>query len=210
MSDHPIDRRIIRTKRMIRDALTELMEEKGFDGITVRDLTEKADINRGTFYLHYRDKYDLLEKSENEIFQELEDLPKEVQQLTSNDTIELINQAEPIPFAVKLFERLLGHSSFMKMILGPKGDPSFQVKLKEVMRKNMLEHIVTKLNKEEMMVPVDYILAYVSAAHLGVIQHWLNTGMEQSPREMALILSKMALLGPANVAGIIRNFPSNN
>lgn len=56
--------RVLQTKRMIRDALTLLMEEKGFEGITVRDLAEKAAINRGTFYLHYKDKYDLLEQSD--------------------------------------------------------------------------------------------------------------------------------------------------
>jgi AcrR family transcriptional regulator len=75
----PTDRRIVRTKRLIRDALTELMEEKGFEGLTVRDLTEKADINRGTFYLHYQDKYDLLEKSEAEILTEIEKITQNIQ-----------------------------------------------------------------------------------------------------------------------------------
>ena len=53
------------------------MEEKGFEAITVSDLTKKADINRGTFYLHYKDKYDLLEQSEEEIFVELDRIAEE-------------------------------------------------------------------------------------------------------------------------------------
>lgn len=59
-----VDRRIIRTKEAIRDALITLIEEKGFDAVSVINITSRADINRGTFYLHYRDKYDLLEQIE--------------------------------------------------------------------------------------------------------------------------------------------------
>ncbi|EEL70861.1 hypothetical protein IGA_00005 [Bacillus cereus HuA3-9] len=55
------DLRVARTKEAIRDALTELINEKGFDSITVKDITARANINRGTFYLHYRDKYDLFD-----------------------------------------------------------------------------------------------------------------------------------------------------
>lgn len=76
MKKESIDRRTIRTKRMIRSALAELIDEKGFNNISVTDLTKRADINRGTFYLHYLDKYDLLEKIENEIIQEIEEETK--------------------------------------------------------------------------------------------------------------------------------------
>lgn len=63
------DRRVVRTKAVIRDALTALIEEKGFEALTVKDITARANINRGTFYLHYRDKYDLLEQSEQELIE---------------------------------------------------------------------------------------------------------------------------------------------
>ncbi|MFL6555361.1 MAG: TetR/AcrR family transcriptional regulator, partial [Bacillus sp. (in: firmicutes)] len=126
MAEKPTDRRIIRTKRLIRDALTELMEEKGFEGLTVRDLTEKADINRGTFYLHYHDKYDLLEQSEAEILNEIE---KIAQQINPTHFINFDSDNEPFPLIIKLFECFHENSSFMKVILGPKGDASFQGKL---------------------------------------------------------------------------------
>lgn len=54
------DRRIVRTKKDIKETFISLLEEKGFEKISVSDLTEHANINRGTFYLHYQDKYDLL------------------------------------------------------------------------------------------------------------------------------------------------------
>ena len=62
MRDINKDLRVIRTKESIQDALVELIEEKGFEAITVKDITTRAKINRGTFYSHYQDKYDLIAK----------------------------------------------------------------------------------------------------------------------------------------------------
>ena len=55
------DERVIKTKKLIKTALSELIQEKGFDHVSITDLTQRANINKGTFYLHYQDKYDLLE-----------------------------------------------------------------------------------------------------------------------------------------------------
>jgi AcrR family transcriptional regulator len=199
VSEKTIDRRILRTKRMIRDALTILMEEKGFEGITVRDLTEQADINRGTFYLHYHDKYDLLEQSEEEVLNGIEKL---ISDLDPKEALKFNEQDEPLPFIVKLFEHFLANSSFMKVVLGPRGDASFQVKIKELIKKTFLRNLKTNKKNEEMLVPVEFLIAYVSSAHLGVIQHWLKSGMVESPSEMATILSRITLLGPGHVAGL--------
>ncbi|MFB5195845.1 TetR/AcrR family transcriptional regulator [Neobacillus sp. KR4-4] len=185
MAEKTADRRILRTKRMIWDALTELMEEKGFEGITVSDLTEKASIHRGTFYLHFRDKYDLLEQSEEVIIKGIQDI---VYAIKSQKAVSYTNQDEPFPIIMKLCEYFQENSSYMKVILGPKGDPSFQVKIKELIKKAFIRKIAEELKDEEMPVPVDYSLAYISAAHLGVIQHWLDSGMEKSPQEMTIIL----------------------
>jgi len=61
------DKRIRRTKKLLRQALTRLMQQKDFQSITVTDVVREADINRGTFYAHYRDVYDLREKIEAEM-----------------------------------------------------------------------------------------------------------------------------------------------
>ena len=66
------DRRVIRTKKEIKETFISLLEEKNFEKISVRDLTERAGINRGTFYLHYLDKYDLLDKLEGELFAKIQ------------------------------------------------------------------------------------------------------------------------------------------
>jgi AcrR family transcriptional regulator len=202
MTSRSNDARVLQTKRMIRDALTTLMEEKGFEGITVRDLAERAAINRGTFYLHYKDKYDLLEQCEDEVLKEILTIIEDIEKSIVNTALTSISQNEPLPFLVTIFEYFFDNSLFLKCILGPKGDPSFQIKLKNVMKENILQKLLKHIKSEEMIVPIDYFFAYVSSAHLGVIQHWLENGLQKTPREMALIISRTTFLGPGYVAGL--------
>ena len=68
------DRRIRKTKAQLRQGLAELLQEKSLKEITVKELTDKVDINRSTFYLHYSDIYDMMEKIENELIEEIEEL----------------------------------------------------------------------------------------------------------------------------------------
>src|SRR3954447_26650861 len=57
-----VDRRILKTQESMKKAVIELMTEKNFDDITIQDIADRANLNRGTIYLHYQDKFDLLDK----------------------------------------------------------------------------------------------------------------------------------------------------
>lgn len=199
MKENAVDRRIIRTKKALRDALTELLKEKTFDEITVSDLTTRADMNRGTFYLHYRDKYDLLEQSEEEIIEGIKNTKSKKKLLKKEDIPKFDFMNEPIPFVTELFEYLQDNADFMTVILGAKGDPAFHVKLKGVMRDIMAEGILMHLKEDELIVPLGYLSAYAISAQLGVIQHWLDTGMKESPEEVSLIISRLVFGDPATI-----------
>ncbi|TCZ78476.1 TetR/AcrR family transcriptional regulator [Paenibacillus albiflavus] len=196
------DRRITRTRRMIIEAFTLLMEEKGFEAITVSDLTEKADINRGTFYQHYKDKYDLLEQSEKEIFEGLNKIVVTFWHHANYDVEKVMKVDDLLPLSIQLFEFIGENYQFMRVLLGPKGSPSFQNKLKHVIIDTLLHRFSPFLKEDHVMVPPDYLLAYISSAHLGLIQHWLESGMDRSPEEVARILSQTAIFGPVKVSGI--------
>ena len=73
-----IDRRIRKTKALLRSGLTDLMKQKPVNKITVKELADYVDINRGTFYLHHKDIFDLLFSIESELMQELKDITSEV------------------------------------------------------------------------------------------------------------------------------------
>jgi AcrR family transcriptional regulator len=203
MSESTMDRRTLRTKKMIRKAFSELLQEKSFNEISITNITTKADINRGTFYLHYTDKYDLLEQLENEVISELSDYIKDT---INNDIQNITSYDKPVHFMVKIFEYIKENAMFMKVILGPKGNPVFQNKFKNFILTYLFENVeFLKLIRGTMMIPEEYFISYVISAHLGVVQQWLENDAEKSPQEMSLILSKMFLLGPATVAGVKTN-----
>jgi AcrR family transcriptional regulator len=197
------DLRVIRTKESIRDALVELIDEKGFEAITVKDITTRAKINRGTFYAHYQDKYDLMTQCEEEIIFEMsrmakQNFPSVVAELETNSPT-----VAPFSLAVSIFEYLNKNSGFMKAVLGPKGDLSFQTRLKDFMWKTISGNDVNAMIKEEnLLVPGPYLVSYIASAHIGVIQQWLNSGMKESPQEMARILSTITVNGPFFAAGL--------
>ena len=72
MQEETQDRRIKRTKMLLQNALVDLMLEKAGGKISVKELTQKADVNRSTFYLHYLDIYDMLEQMENEFVETIQ------------------------------------------------------------------------------------------------------------------------------------------
>lgn len=197
------DRRAKRTKRMIKAALTEIIEEKGCNNISISDITTRADINRGTFYLHYTDKYDLLEQFEAETIKELDE------RINVSDYISILNDDylnKPLPFMVNMFEYLKENSAFMKAILGPKGDPQFHSKMKEYITSYLFgKKFIKLINQENMLVPESYFISYILSAHLGVIQQWLVNNTKESPEEMALILTKLFYIGPSKVSGIYKS-----
>lgn len=203
MRDVKMDSRVIRTKESIRDALVELIEEKGLEVLTVKDITTRAKINRGTFYAHYQDKYDLIDKCEEEFMQEmaamiLENVPNIVTEQGTNFPMTI-----PLTILVSIFEHIDRNRRFMKAILGPKGDLSFQTKLKKFVWKTLFESNKNPLIKQEnFLVPAEYLISYVASAHIGVIQQWLNSDSKESPQEMAHILSTMTINGPLFAAGL--------
>lgn len=195
-----MDRRIIRTRIAIRDALIALIDEKGFDSLSVKDITTRANINRGTFYLHYKDKYDLLDQTLTEVSQDLEKIFHKVKILSASD---FKNIKVPFAIVVKLFEYFNKNASLMQAVLGSKGNFNFQTKMKKVMWNNLFEkNYSTLLKKEDLLVPGEYFLSYIASAHFGVVQEWLERGRKESPEEMARILTKLTFHGPLFAAGI--------
>lgn len=185
------DRRAIRTERMLKKALLELLEVKSFSDISVIEITNRAELNRGTFYLHYIDKFDMLEKIENEMLTVLQNNVRKI----VPDLYFSGSQNEPNPCMVKLYKYFKDNSRFIKAILGPNGDYSFHIKLKKFIESNLF-HIVSEFNTEAILVPKEYFIPYIVSAHLGVIMQWLESDAENSPEEIASMLLKIFWLGP--------------
>ena len=72
MTKKRVDPRVLRTRQLIKDALIDLLQELELNKITVNRIAERATINRVTFYLHYHDIQDMLEKMAQEMAEDIE------------------------------------------------------------------------------------------------------------------------------------------
>lgn len=197
------DLRVIKTREAIKEAFIALVEQKGFEAMTVKDITERARMNRGTFYAHYEDKYHCLASYEAAFMEGIVAIASKHYPF-SNGCVE--HEANPaLPIATDVFHYLYKERAFLKAILSPKGDPYFQARMKQTMWEQLFEKATTPLvDVNKMLVPPAYFASYISGAHVSVIQSWLNNGCIESPEEMAHVLSTLTAKGPFYAAGIQR------
>lgn len=119
------NRSVRNTRRRLREGLLELMEHKPINEISVKELTERVDVNRGTFYFHYTDIYDLLRGIEDEFFLRFDSTLKETTpQLDSKDGTH--------PFLTAIFGFLAENRTLCRIMLGPHGDMQFVERVKRL------------------------------------------------------------------------------
>lgn len=190
------DRRIIRSKKALRAALIVLMEERGFDGFTVNDLCERADLNRGTFYNHFHDKDTLLVTLEDEIMADLDRFQERMQQLSMHELTTYCTLEKPLPFLVDLFDYLRIQGDFLHAVLGAGGDVRFGLRLRDVVCTNLIHSILHERYRDDPTPFVQYYVAFFASAYLGIIMRWIETGMEESSADMALIAMRLLFIQP--------------
>src|ERR1700753_2571945 len=118
------DLRVRRTRKLLQKAFIELTVEKGFTALTVRDITQRAEVNRSTFYRHYLDKYDLLEHYMDEMYKLTDDQTFLAEKLAPNP-----NETHLGP--LDLLKHIQLFADFYHVMLGEKGDPLFAQRFRQ-------------------------------------------------------------------------------
>ena len=158
------DRRVRRTKKILKETLAELLLEKDLHEITVRELTDKADLSRGTFYAHYTDVFDLFEQMEKDAFDEMRNImdldPTHVYDTLFNSLLDYVKDNEKI---CKLF-----------MSQGSKSN--FRDKLSVFLEENVSKIVLYEMNATEMKDDWRFLTRYHSYALIAVLSLWLETG----------------------------------
>lgn len=197
--DEKQDLRVIKTKRAIREALLKLVKEKDFAKVSVRDLCAYAEINRGTFYLHYQDKYDLLERIELELLDTLREL---MSRRLANKMEHFVGHPEfLLQFATELFRYVDKEAEVFSMLLLDSVSPMFPNKLKDLIRGNFLRAQKKDFDPSTLSIPFDYLMAYATSANVGLLQQWLAEGRKKPPEKMAEVLVTITLMGPVRAMG---------
>lgn len=191
--DTNIDLRFSKTDKMIKDAFLQLIDNMDFEKISVTNITKMAKVSRATFYLHYEDKYDLLEKIEDEILEGLSkiscnvNIDDIVKAGFSGDTAQLL--------LLEIYKYIKTNQIFFKTILCNNADPYFYYKL----NKQLTSIYEEKENGNRLKIPKNYAVAFVIAVQISFINEWIKSGMNESPEEMVSMIGKLLNEIPKNL-----------
>ena len=180
------DRRVRRTKKLLTQALTQLLQEKQINEIPIKELTDLADMNRGTFYLYYKDMFDMLEKIEDGMFEALDAI------VSLHEHDDMSQQTKPI--LLDLFRFIQDNQEMCRVLLSPHGDMNFLHRLHEVVREKCLK-AWPNIRKEKGEADFDYHYSFVVFGCAGIIRAWVNRNCSESAEKMAEMAYGMILRG---------------
>lgn len=160
-----MDRRSLKSQDAIKKAVIELMSEKIFDDITIQDIADRANVNRRTIYLHYLDKFDLLDKLIEERINELREICESVDTLDGN------------AIWFKAFER---NYSFFSAMLASKGAPFFRSRFLEFITED-IKNGWDMMEGKKRGISEDVILHFIAPAYVGIVEWWFTNGMPYPP-----------------------------
>ncbi|ACL19755.1 transcriptional regulator, TetR family [Desulfitobacterium hafniense DCB-2] len=182
------DLRVIKTRKLIKEAFYEAVHEKGFDKITVSDIAGKAMINRSTFYLHYKDKFDLLRSLEDEVLEDIEEISLSV----TRESIQASRlTGAPFPHIVKLLTYVQENSEFFQLTVRDNTYLSFYNKMGDLISKRTFEVIFPQLTLDGLF--SKYLKHIVVAIFSSIINQWIKNGMQETKEDIASLITKIAL-----------------
>ena len=181
------DRRSRRTKKLLVQALTELMGKKSINEITVKELTNLADVNRGTFYIYYRDIYDMLEQIENSILEMIREMVAE------GEEGEIVQETKA--YLLKLFSYIEENQGIVRILLSENGDMNFLHRMNEVVRERSRKLWPVLRKPGESDADFEYHYSFISFGLAGLIRTWVHGGCKESREYMAELTDRMARNG---------------
>lgn len=177
-----LDRRITKSQSAIKNAFVELMSEKSFDTITIRDIANRANVNRGTIYLHYLDKYDLLDKLMEEHINNLKEI------------CEWACEMEWFDATLIFFKYFETNYLFFSTMLTSKGAPTFRTKFLEFLIGEFKDEVNITNGKNHGLTE-EMIVNFAGNAYVGVLESWLKDGMPSPPhfiaKELGVLLERI-------------------
>lgn len=171
--------RVKYTRDALRGALLQLLQEKPVKHITVTDVCARADINRSTFYLHYKDVYDLLDQMESDLIGEM------------GNTFLSVPDESPEAHIVAMLRIIAAHRELCLAILSDHGNPQFVKRLGQMTREGFLHHWRGMFPKapERLLV---LIYSFTISGSSAVVEQWLLGGCQEQPEQIAQLLSLFA------------------
>jgi AcrR family transcriptional regulator len=181
-----LDRRSRKTERQLQHGLVTLLKDKSLKEVSVRELADFVDINRSTFYVHYHDIYDMVEKIGKQMVDEFGNA------LNSNKPE--IEKGNFIPTLSEVYTFLKKYGEIFEVLLGRNGDIGFRVNFRETARKKLDEwlNISDQYTNQPQFA---YMCSFIIQGSIGLMQTWLEQGMKETPLQMAKMTEKFVMSG---------------
>ena len=180
MEKNTKDRRVKRTRQMLHQALLSLIGERGYDALSIQNITERANIGRATFYVHYQDKEQLLLDSVNVV---MEDLNSHYQSISA---VEIFVKRQT--FSVILFQHVFEHASLYRALLSERGAALITTRLQREMAVRLQQQAIEPLLAiATIKLPTDMLAEHCAASLWSLAAWWLRNDFPLSPEEMGQI-----------------------
>ena len=177
------DRRSRRSRRLLKEGLLQMMQEKRFSEITVRDITERMDLNRGTFYLHYPDTAALLQRVE-------EDMLAEAQALVDAHMAESTAERTLRPVLLPILDYVVEHRTIIGMLLDSSTASGFVDRLQKLIYRNgsrLTEAWFRDVSPEQL----DYLMSFLTYGLIGLVKEWFGRGMDLPGEELVSMADRL-------------------
>lgn len=172
----------IRSKTLIRNALVSLMQEKPFEKITITDIVRRADINRGTFYAHFKDSREVLERIRADALAEMK------QAICSVSADIVIRNPEPL--LRKISEFLSEDSTYYKMLLSTSGIQDFLNEIKRISLEYVMgsDYAKKQLDKESFASRLDFLISGIAGVYYDIVLGLIPQTLDTAPSFICRIL----------------------
>jgi len=167
------DRRVRRTRKLLADALITLILEKGYDAITIKDITDHADVAHATFYRHYRDKDELLMQKLGEIVEEITGFTREPSLQDSEGYL--------------IFKHAQENHVLSRILLGSPGALRVRQTIQKTIADDLLNTCPPIHSPENTLIPGEVAAYHIAGSLLQLIEWWLNHDMPYPPHRMGKI-----------------------
>lgn len=185
------DRRCVRTRRAIKQILMKLIAEEDADSITIKEIAEKADINRKTFYSHYKDVNAVLDDIQNDLVDKLYGVLKgcEISRVLG----------DPYPFFQKLTEIINEDFDFYKYLIRSQSASNFWEKIKGALKRRIMDSLHDEMasSKEALSFTVEFIVSGI----LSVYWEWIGSERKTPLAQVSKIAGALALNSLNTVGG---------
>ncbi len=180
------DPRVKRTIKLLGDTLMTLIVEKGYEAVTIQDITDRAEVSRTTFYLHFADKEELLFESVRAMY---DDLMRAAHMLDFSDEAHLESAlCDPADF-----EHVKRYLAFYKVMLSERGSMGFFLRVLDYLAEMMQQSIAGAGMPPRVPLP---IVAHLAAgAEIAIMTWWVRNDMPYTPEAMAKFLYQAQMYG---------------